>query len=111
MCSNYNYQNFSGKTSRIIKFSKTVSSYTVFEVVLCNILENIPHALDVHAQWVLKYNFILIYDFTIMYGEVKNKIYHTVRTVPKSNRKIAETEAKSIPLTHKDMTSHIPVVQ
>ena len=46
--------------------------------------------------------------FTIMYGEVKNKIYHTVRTVPKSNRKIAETEAKSIPLTHKDMTSHIP---
>jgi hypothetical protein len=25
-------------------------------------LENIPHALDVHAQRVLKYNFILIYD-------------------------------------------------
>jgi hypothetical protein len=33
---------------------------------LCNILENIPHALDVHAQRVLKYNFILIYDFTII---------------------------------------------
>ena len=32
MCSNYNYQILSGKTSRIIKFSKTVSSYTVFEV-------------------------------------------------------------------------------
>jgi hypothetical protein len=32
MCSNYNYQNLSGKTSRIIKFSETVSSYTVFEV-------------------------------------------------------------------------------
>ena len=31
-----------------------------------NILENIPHALDVHAQRVLKYNFILIYDFTII---------------------------------------------
>ncbi len=29
-------------------------------------LENIPHALDVHAQRVLKYNFILIYDFTII---------------------------------------------
>jgi hypothetical protein len=25
--------------------------------ILCNILENIPHALDVHAQRVLKYNF------------------------------------------------------
>ena len=34
--------------------------------ILCNILENIPLALDVHAQRVLKYNFILIYDFTII---------------------------------------------
>jgi hypothetical protein len=34
--------------------------------ILCNILENIPHALDVHAQRVLKYNFILIYDFAII---------------------------------------------
>ena len=25
-----------------------------------------PHALDVHAQRVLKYNYILIYDFTII---------------------------------------------
>jgi hypothetical protein len=31
-----------------------------------DILENIPYALDVHAQRVLKYNFILIYDFTII---------------------------------------------
>jgi hypothetical protein len=29
-------------------------------------LENIPHALNVHAQRVLKYNFILIYDFTVI---------------------------------------------
>jgi hypothetical protein len=29
-------------------------------------LENIPHALDVHAQRVLKYDFILIHDFTII---------------------------------------------
>jgi hypothetical protein len=29
-------------------------------------LENIPHALDVHAQRVLKYNFILIYDCTVI---------------------------------------------
>jgi hypothetical protein len=29
-------------------------------------MENIPHALDVHAQRVLKYIFILIYDFTII---------------------------------------------
>ena len=34
--------------------------------ILCNILENIPHALDVYAQRVLKYNCILIYDFTII---------------------------------------------
>jgi hypothetical protein len=26
-------------------------------------LENIPHALDVHAQRVLEYNFIFIHDF------------------------------------------------
>jgi hypothetical protein len=32
--------------------------------ILCTILENIPHGLDVHAQRVLKYNFMLIYDFT-----------------------------------------------
>ena len=30
------------------------------------ILENIPHALVVHAQRVLKYDFILIHDFTII---------------------------------------------
>jgi hypothetical protein len=34
--------------------------------ILCNILKNIPHALDVHAQRVLKYNFILNYDCTII---------------------------------------------
>jgi hypothetical protein len=34
--------------------------------ILCNILENIPYVLDVHAQRVLKYNFMLIYDFTII---------------------------------------------
>jgi hypothetical protein len=27
--------------------------------ILCNILENIPHALDVHAQRVLKYTIFL----------------------------------------------------
>ena len=45
-----------------------------------------------------------------MYGEMKNKIYHTVGTVPKSNREIVETEAKSTPLTHIYMTSHIPAL-
>ena len=34
--------------------------------ILCDILENIPHALDVHAQRVFKYNFILIYDLIII---------------------------------------------
>ena len=29
-------------------------------------VKKIPHALDVHAQRVLKYNFILIYDCTII---------------------------------------------
>jgi hypothetical protein len=31
-----------------------------------NIMENIPHALDVYAQRALKYDFTLIYDFTII---------------------------------------------
>ena len=34
--------------------------------ILCNILEIISHALDVHTQMVLKYNSMLIYDFTII---------------------------------------------
>jgi len=35
-----------------------------------------------------------------MKKEEKKKKYHTVRTVTKSNRKIIETEAKLMPLTH-----------
>jgi len=31
--------------------------------------------------------------------------YHTVRTVPKSNRKFIETETKVIPLTHVYITA------
>ena len=38
---------------------------------------------------------------------MKNKKYHTVRTFPKSNRKIVE-RGKLIPLTHKYMTAHFP---
>jgi len=33
--------------------------------------------------------------------------YHTVRTVPKSNRNIVEDEAKSIPLRYIYMTTHV----
>ena len=36
--------------------------------------------------------------------KMKIKKYHTVRTIPKSNIKIA----KSIPPTHKYMTAHFP---
>ena len=36
--------------------------------------------------------------------KMKNKNYHTVGTVPKSNRK----DAKRIPLTLKYMTAHFP---
>jgi len=46
---------------------------------------------------------ILLYS-----NEMKSKQYHTVRTVPKSNIKIVETETKSILLTHKHMTAHLP---
>ena len=37
-----------------------------------------------------------------------NKIYHTVETVPKPNKKNVETEAKidTPPPTHKYMTTH-----
>jgi hypothetical protein len=45
--------------------SKILLSLSIYSFNM-NILENIPHALDVHAQRVLKYNFILIYDFTII---------------------------------------------
>ena len=41
--------------------------------------------------------------------EKKTTKYHTVGTVLKSDRKIVEREAKSIPLTHSIyMTSHCP---
>ena len=36
---------------------------------------------------------------------MKNKKYHTVRTIPKSNLKTIETEAKSIPLTYDSLRS------
>jgi hypothetical protein len=52
---------------RIIMLQNTSRCHATASIwILCNILENIPHALDVHAQRVLKYNFILIYDFTII---------------------------------------------
>ena len=50
----------------VTKYINTSKYITASIWILCNILENIPHALDVHAQRVLKYNFILIYDFTII---------------------------------------------
>jgi hypothetical protein len=45
--------------------------------------------------------------------EVKKKkkpanIYHTVRTVPKSNRKISETQPKYIPLTYIYLIAYFP---
>jgi hypothetical protein len=45
---------------------QTGSVVTVQSQFECGTIENITHALDVHAQRVLKYNFILIYDFTII---------------------------------------------
>ena len=41
---------------------------------------------------------------------MKNNKYH-VGTIPKSKSKIVETSTKSmIPVSHKDMTSHCPVL-
>ena len=40
------------------------------------------------------------------HNTMKNKIEHTVGTVPKSNNKIIVTEATSKALTHKYMTAH-----
>jgi hypothetical protein len=37
----------------------TIKNYAIFWKIF-------PHALDVHAQRVLKYNFILIHDFAII---------------------------------------------
>jgi hypothetical protein len=36
------------------------------------------------------------------------KRYNTVETVPKYNHKVVETEAKLIPLTHKNMSAYSP---
>jgi len=49
----------------------------------------------------------VLYDKDIFMEEnkMKNKKYHSVRTVLNSKRKIIETEAKSISLTHTYMTS------
>ena len=38
-----------------------------------------------------------------MKSKIQKNVYHTVRTVPKSNRIIVITEAKTIPLTHIDI--------
>jgi hypothetical protein len=46
-------------------------------------------------------------QFFISYKiKLKTKKYHTVKTIPKSNIKIVETEGKVIPLKHKYMTTH-----
>lgn len=37
---------------------------------------------------------------------MNNKIYYNVEIVPKSKRKIIETEQKAIPLTHINMMAH-----
>jgi len=39
---------------------------------------------------------------------MKNKKYHDIGTVSKSNRKMLETEVKLIPLKYKYMTAHFP---
>ena len=41
-------------------------------------------------------------------NKMKNKKYHTMGTVRKSNRKIVETETKLTPITHIYMTIHFP---
>lgn len=46
----------------------------------------------------------------ISWDTVKNKQFHTVGTIPKSHKKIIETEATLIHLTHEHMTAHFPVV-
>jgi len=38
---------------------------------------------------------------------MEKKKYHAAGTVPKSNRKIVETETKSIPITHIYMTADL----
>ena len=50
---------------------------------------------------IAKY-FVLVH--VISFYKMKKKHYHTVGTVPKSNREVVETEAKKIPLSHIYMT-------
>jgi hypothetical protein len=52
-----------------------------------------------------KFGIVTIYWKNVEIINLKTKIYHTVRTVPKSNQKIVETEFILIPLTHIQMTA------
>jgi hypothetical protein len=56
-----------------------------------------------NARYHIKY---IKVKLTLLSGiKCTAKIYHTVGTVPKSNRKIVE-KATSIPITHIYMTAH-----
>jgi len=57
-----------------------------------------------HYEGIYIYRLCRCYNFI---HQMKN-IYHTLETVPKSNRKKVQTEDKLIPLTHIYMAAHLP---
>ena len=67
-----------------------------------------------YTKYCLSNIFTIISDMELNF-EKKNKKKHTVETIPKSYRKILETEAKSILLTHIYMNAHfldlVPTLQ
>ena len=48
-----------------------------------------------------------LFSENIYINKMKNKKYHTVGTIPKSNIKIV-VRGKMIPITHKYMITHFP---
>jgi hypothetical protein len=63
----------------------------------CCIHALLNRIVKIWIENLMKNDFMFACTFLIKW---KTKKYHTVRTVPKSNREIVETETKSIPLTH-----------
>jgi hypothetical protein len=67
-------------------------------------------SLTLNIDTILVFETVIVNVLLFIKMKWKKKIYHTIGTVPKFYRKIVETDAKSIPLTHKYMSGQFPVL-
>ena len=79
----------------------------VIQISIAPILQQKKTFIKWKTKNVLAFlSFMLLIHLGTNKKKMKKK-YHTVGTVPQSNRKIVEIEVKYIPLTHKFMNAHI----